>query len=161
MILSLISSYGLVYQISLIDIIFLYLFLIKYHYNLLTYTMLIDKSIYLFEKSVSFFHIIGSINVYYSVNALFISTFISNSLPSLSLYSSINLNSTFFFIQIATPLELLVPLLWYRLPLKSCINLFSYFVKSEFLALKGYYIVVVLTILLIFVFFQIVEVHLY
>jgi hypothetical protein len=42
---------------------------------------------------------------------VFISTFISNSLPSLSLYSSINLNSTFFFIQIDTPLELLVPLL--------------------------------------------------
>jgi hypothetical protein len=37
------------------------------------------------------------------------------------------------------------------------INLFSNFVKSEFLALKGYYIVVVLTILLIFVFFQIVN----
>jgi exonuclease III len=34
-------------------------------------------------------------------------------------------------------------------------------IESEFLALKGYYIVVVLTILLIFVFFQIVEVHLY
>jgi hypothetical protein len=32
--------------------------------------MLIDKSIYMFEKSVSFFHIIGSINVYYSVNSI-------------------------------------------------------------------------------------------
>jgi hypothetical protein len=32
--------------------------------------ILIDKSIYLFEKSVSFFHIIGSINVYYSVNSI-------------------------------------------------------------------------------------------
>jgi exonuclease III len=73
--------------------------------------MLIDKSIYLFEKSVSFVRIIGSINVYYSVNSIVYLTFISNSLPSLSLYSSINLNSTFFFIQIATPLELLVPLL--------------------------------------------------
>jgi hypothetical protein len=34
-ILSLISNYGLVYQISLIDIFFLFLFLIKYHYDLL------------------------------------------------------------------------------------------------------------------------------
>jgi hypothetical protein len=33
-ILSLISGYELVYQISLIDIFLLYLFLIKYHYNL-------------------------------------------------------------------------------------------------------------------------------
>jgi hypothetical protein len=35
-----------------------------------TYAILIDKYIYLFEKSVSFVHIIGSINVYYSVNSI-------------------------------------------------------------------------------------------